>query len=161
MQRLSGNLLAPFISDCYGPLAWIYLLQAAIEFDAGERPQPGVVYRGIVDGDAELAGLYCSAIGEVVVWPAFASASRERPRVLRDCATHPEAILFEITLGHGAIAAEVANSEVLIAADSAFRIVDLYEEEIGDSRVKVVKMEWVDDWLNAVTEENVQRMLAE
>jgi hypothetical protein len=161
MRKLTGGLLTPFISDCRGPLAWIYLLQAAIEFRAGERPHPEVVYHGCTDENTDLAGLYCSAIGEVVVWPAFARTFKDRTCAMHDCANHPKVILFEIVLGHTAIAAEINNEEVLIAANSAFRVNDHCEEEIGDCILNVVKIEWIDDWSNALLEQNVHAMLME
>jgi hypothetical protein len=143
---MTGGLLAHFVDEARGFLACVCLLQAAIESVASKQPARGVVYRACCSGGGEIASLYCSEIGEVVVWPAFTSASRDRSQVLRDIEQCRDGVLFEITLGDGAIAANASEEQVVIAAESAFRIDDVVEEDMGEWRVPIVKIDWVGAW---------------
>jgi hypothetical protein len=69
-------------------------------------------------------------IGEAIVWPGFTSTSTDVDYVIETVAGSPDAILFEVELHPGDIAAMIQDyseyrqeSEVLIAACSAFVVV--------------------------------------
>jgi hypothetical protein len=106
-------------------------------------------------------------IGEVIVWRSFTSTSRNRETVIhqfiqKDDKTAPlDGILFEIELHPGDIAADIARdsdfsyeSEVLIAACSGFRVVDVDCLTISDTiagrlihfEIPRVKLSYASSW---------------
>jgi hypothetical protein len=164
LQKLPMSALGHFVADFAELLNYVVLLQAAVEVCASEQqiPEGCIVYLGL--RNEELAGLYASAIGEVVVWPSFATASRDRARVASEYAVGDGGILFEIELVPGNIAAEIGGfadragvSEVLIAAESAFRIDSV--EEAEEETLVVVHMAYVGTWSDGNIERNIRPLL--
>jgi hypothetical protein len=166
LRKLPMRSLAHFVDKFCGLLSYTVLLQAAIEVYASERKisDEWVVYRGL--RNRELAAIYASAIGEVVVWPAFTAASRDLARITNEYASGDEGILFEIALGPGNVAAEIggfsnraAVSEVIIAAESAFRIDKVEECCMGEGELLMVRMTYVGTWSDGDIECNVRPLI--
>jgi hypothetical protein len=99
-----------------------------------------IVYRGMPSRRHELAALYTSSIGQVLVWTGFTSTSFDCASVMKQFVRSSQGILFEITLHPGAVATNISDlsaipdeSEVLIAAMSRFLVESVdyvsYEEE--------------------------------
>jgi hypothetical protein len=153
LRKLPIHALSHFVTEFYELLNYTVLLQAAIEVCASEQniTEGLVVYRGL--RNEKLAEIYTSAIGKVVIWPAFTTASRDITCVASEYASGDGGILFEISLGPGTVAAEIghfsngaAKSEVIIAAESAFRIDKVEEFCIGKGRMPMVCMTYVGNW---------------
>jgi hypothetical protein len=147
LRRLPVQLLAPLMDtgEIAGVVECVSLLQASVELCASGAAR-GVVYRGFCTGGASLEKVYRSAIGKVILWRGFAAAGRDRARVLKECVGKENGILFIITLGPQAVVADLGGGEVLIAAETAFRIDDVTRTDDG---VAVVLMECVAVWSDA------------
>jgi hypothetical protein len=153
LRRLPKHALCHFVDEFCGLLSYTVLLQAAIEVCASEwKITEGlVVYRGLRNED--LAMIYASAIGEIVIWSGFTAASCDQARVASEYASGEGGMLFEITLSPGNVAAEIgrfsnkaAVSEVIIAAESAFRIDKVEEVCIGEDVFSIVRLTYVGTW---------------
>jgi hypothetical protein len=148
-------------------LSYIYLLQSSIDFYSQLQPltEDCIVYRGFPSDGLRLAALYISAVGEVIIWPGFTSTSTDF-----ECAIHrfvqkrgegEDGILFEIELHAGDVAVNIARysshpseSEVLIAASSAFRVVGIdyipignqASDDLSDLKIPKVKLSYFVHW---------------
>jgi hypothetical protein len=161
------RFLGKFMKELREVLGYIYLLQSSIGYDLLLRPltEDCIVYRGFSSGGSILAPLYMSVVGEVIILPGFTSTSTDF-----ECAVHrfvqkggegEDGILFEIELHAGDIAANIAcysahslESEVLIAASSAFRVVGVdyiqiqnkVSKELSNFEIPKVKLSYFMHW---------------
>jgi hypothetical protein len=135
------QLVGKFMKELQGMMNYIYLLQSSIDYcSRTQKFQSGlVVYRGIPSGGRDLADIYESMIGEMIVWKGFTSTSTKRDYVIEHFVRTDEGVLFEILLHSGDVVADIRpysayrrESEILIAASSAFRIL-----EVADIRVPI------------------------
>jgi hypothetical protein len=151
------------MKELKGILHYIYLLQSSIESYSHIQPLPSniIVYRGLRSGGGKLIPLYHSMIGEVIVWPSFASTSTDRDYVIERFITDEDSILFEILLrpGDSAVSIQACSefhreSEISIAASSVFIIDSIDSVNIpvreADRRDKftipLVKMSYYLSW---------------
>jgi hypothetical protein len=90
-------------------------------------------------------------VGEVIISPAFTSTSRDLRYTIQHFADSDDAVIFQFLLHGDAVAADIqhlsafpAESEVLIAASSTFRVDGLSEMEVppewSSGRVRVLPM---------------------
>jgi hypothetical protein len=140
------QLFVEYLNEFRGFLSCATLLQAVIESRSTLR-DPGLVYRGFGRGGHELAGLYASLIDKVIIWRGFSTASKDRDFIIQEFVRRRDGILFEIVLGRGAIAADGEGNEVIIAAESGFKI-NSVEIETAHG-IPIVSMEWVSAWSEA------------
>jgi hypothetical protein len=161
------RFLGKFMKELREVLGYIYLLQSLIDYCSLCRPltEDCIVYRGFPSGGSTLAPLYMSVVGEVIVWPGFASTSTDFEcvihRFIRKGGDGEDGILFEIELHAGDVAANIAcysahssESEVLIAASSAFRVVavdyirigDKASDDLSDLKIPKVKLSYFVHW---------------
>jgi hypothetical protein len=166
LRRLPIDIVWRAVGQFTGFLSYVCLIQGAIELFAEAVEAP--VFCGLPARGSDIAALYCSAVGQVVVWPAFTSASREAARVISDFVRGGDGILFEITLGAHKIAAPVGNlrkgqdtSEVLIAAASLFRVdaVEAFDSGDGEHACPVVRLTCVGEWSELQIERNPRSCL--
>jgi hypothetical protein len=144
LRNFPIQILGKFMKELRGILSYIYLLQSSIDYLSHNQPisRNRVVYRGIPSGGCELASLYDSMIDQVVVWPGFTSTSKNRECVIRQFVRNDDGILFKIILHSGSVAADIQSSsefpyesEILIAASSAFRILEVTNIKFPNSSV--------------------------
>jgi hypothetical protein len=129
-----------------GVLSCASVLQAAVEVLPASVEDGAVVYRGFEADGAEMAAVFCSVLDKVVVFHGFTMAGRDRRRVLRDFVRGSDGILFEIVVRPGVVAADVGNDDLLIGADSLFRVVSVGSIEDCVFEFPVVRLEWVGAW---------------
>jgi TPR repeat protein len=164
LRLLPTRVIGHFDRLFHGFLSYACLLQFTVETLRERWADGDSVFRGFAEGGRALSEKCRAAVGEVVVWPAFASASRERGRVVREFVKGREGILFEIVLNSGSIVAKLGvpgteQSDVLIAAESAFRVegVSEFVVEGGEWAVPCVKLTWAGAWSDG----NIDRAPAE
>jgi hypothetical protein len=121
------------------------LLQASVELCAFEAAGC-VVYRGIGNCGCDVEKWYQSSIGHVIVWRGFTTAMRDREKVVEKYVGQDNGVLFVISLGRRAIVADLGDGDVLIAAETGFRIDEVRRTEEG---ITLVIMEWVAAWSDA------------
>jgi TPR repeat protein len=155
LRRFPITLIVRCVKEFDGLLSCATLLQAVIEDRAVYR-DPCIVYRGFRNGGNVLAGLYASVIGEIVIWRGFTIASKDRDLVVKEFASGRDGILFQIALGLGTIAADGEGCDVIIAAESGFKICSV-DVEMG---ILVVKLEWVSGWSEADLEFDPRDLLS-
>jgi hypothetical protein len=152
-------IVGKFMNELKGILRYIYLLQSSIECCAHHQPvsEGVVVYRGIQSQGTQLATLYESMVGEVIVWPGFTSTSTNRDLVISRFLKDENSLLFEIALHTGAVAADIqdysayrSESEILIAASSGFMVdeVDWIDVQSRSRTVKIahVRLSYCMSW---------------
>jgi hypothetical protein len=141
LRHIPVQIVAKFITEFRGILCYIYLLQASINHLTRQNPfeEEIVVYRTIKGIDPELKPLYQSAVGEVILWRAFTSTSRDKAKAIWRLRNTTGGILFEIRLPPNSVAADIHHwsefeneLEVLIAAYTAFRIDEIVDFRIQD-----------------------------
>jgi hypothetical protein len=134
MRKFPISLINKFMKELHGFLSYIYLLQSSIAYRSRFFPLVSdvTVYRGISRCSPTLASLYESMIGELVVWPAFTSTSRNREFVIHSFLRGEQSILFDINLSPGDVVADITDDSVfpgeeefLISASSAFIVVSV------------------------------------
>jgi hypothetical protein len=157
------DIVGKFLGELKGILHYIYLLQSSLEYYSYRHPLSDylLVYRGFMSGGGQLAPLYESMIGEIIVWSGFTSTSTDRDCVINRFMKDEDSILFEITLHPGNVGIYISNysaipqeSEVLIAASTGFIIdgveyIDLEMPEpvgLNPVSVPVVKMSYFLSW---------------
>jgi hypothetical protein len=129
-----------------GVLSCACLLQGAIEILPATVAPGCVVYRGFDNRRADMAAVFCSLLDQVVVFHGFTLAGKERRRVLRDFVRGSNGILFEILIRPGTIAADVGDGDLLIGADSLFKVITVGFIEDCVFEIPVVRLEWVGAW---------------
>jgi hypothetical protein len=154
LRRFPIKLIVHCLRHFQGLLSCVTLLQAMIEYRAITR-DPCIVYRGFREGGNGLVGLYASLVGEIIIWRGFTTASKDRDFVMKEFACGRDGILFEIALGPNSIAADGEGDDVIIAAESGFKICD-FDTESG---IPIVKLEWVSAWSDADLEFNPRDLL--
>jgi hypothetical protein len=157
------KIVGKFMKELKPILHYIYLLQSSLEYYSYRCPlsEDMIVYRGILSGGQRLAPVYASMINEVIIWPGFTSTSRSRDVAHRDFIKDEDSMLFEIELHPGDVASSIesysdfpAESEILIAASTRFKIlgIEYVEVEIKKSKklkvvtIPVVKLSYVLSW---------------
>jgi hypothetical protein len=112
-----------------------------------------VVYRGIHKQGKDFAPLYESMIGEVIVWPGFTSTSTDRDLVIQKFITGKDSLLFEISLHPSDAAATIGDdsehadeSEILIAASSAFTVDEVEWIDIRGLTIAQVRLSYYMSW---------------
>jgi hypothetical protein len=122
-------MIHKFINELKGILHYIYFRQSSIEYCShiNRFPSDIVVYRGLKSGGVKLIPLSHSMMGEIIVWPSFASTSTDRDNAIEHFITGEDSILFEILLhpGDAAVCIQAYSqfgdeSEILIAASTGF-----------------------------------------
>jgi hypothetical protein len=145
------SMVSKFMRELNGILSYIYLLQSSIQYLSHTEPfhEDLTVYR-VISGDCDLALLYASMIGGVVVWPGFTSTSSDRNSALGSFATDDNCVLFEIELHRGDIAVEIQDvseyqdeREILIPASTAFEVISVDDT---DGSIPSVRLSYFLDW---------------
>jgi hypothetical protein len=148
-----------------GTLSYIYLLQSSIESRSHTEPLSSdiIVWRGLPSKGSQLAALYESMIGEMIVWPGFTSTSRSLDYVIDHHRLCQDWIVFEIELHQGDLAVDIANdsaypyeSEILIAASTGFLVVEvdsltvpsMASEVSGELEIPRVKLSYCHSWFD-------------
>jgi hypothetical protein len=138
-----------------GILRYVYLLQSSIQYYSRLRPisHDMIVYRGIQQNVKMLIPLYESMIGEVIVWPGFASTSPDRNFVISRFLQNEDSLLFEIVLHPGDVAVSIdsfsdyqGESEILIAASSAFMVEEVDLIHINRMKIAQVRLTYCLSW---------------
>jgi hypothetical protein len=141
LRSFPVKVLGKFMKELEGLLSYVYLLQSSIDYCAHRCPlvTDMTVYRGISSGGCKLAELFDSMIDKFVVFPSFTSTSTDRRIAIENFIGPGDGMLFEITLHAGDIATAIDDysehgyeSEMLIAASSVFRVVDVDGVDIVD-----------------------------
>jgi hypothetical protein len=143
LRRFPIQILGKFMKELQDLVSYIYLLQSSINYCSRTQifPPERVVYRGIRAGGRDLADLYESMRGEMIVWKGFTSTSTKRDYVIEHFVGKDDGVLFEIILHSGDVVADIHHysrypreSEFLIAASSAFRILEVADIQVPISR---------------------------
>jgi hypothetical protein len=138
LRSFPVSKISEFVTELRGILSYIYLLQSSIEYLWHTEPfeKNVVVYRGIT-GNGDFGSLYQTMIGDVVVWPGFASTSRDRDYVLKTFITNEDCVLFEIDVHRGDIAVNIQRQsqyehehEILIPASTAFKVISADDVDV-------------------------------
>jgi hypothetical protein len=109
--------------------------------------EPGsVVFRGLDSGGKDLAAGFCGLLGEIAILHEFTIVGRDRGKVVNEFVRGSEGILFEIVIGPGVPAAAFGADELLIAAESSFRVESIQKVEQGGLEFPVIRLEWVGTW---------------
>jgi hypothetical protein len=142
------KVLGKFMKELKGLLSYIYLLQSSVDYCAYHWPlvRDITVFRGVSSDGCKLADMFESMIDKFVVLPSFTSTSIDRQIAIRNFVGTGDGILFEITLHPGDIATPIEDhsmygyeSEILIAASSVFRVIDVDQVECtSDSPAHVI-----------------------
>jgi hypothetical protein len=161
LHYFPNRIIGQFMNELRGILHYIYLLQSSLEYCSHHHPLPTdvVVYRSLTCDGGNLASVYESMIGEMIVWVEFTKASVCRDSEIEDLINGNDGILFEILLHPGAVAVRIpecsaVNSEILIAASSGFMVEDVeyidvpkkVSHNVTELRIPCVKLSYVMSW---------------
>jgi hypothetical protein len=153
LERLPMTAVARFEPGFRGLLSYATMVQAAIEIMVDNCGcSETVVYRGLSEGGFDRP--FESVVGEVIAWPGFIIGVRTIGEAV-EAAGGPgrTALIFRIVVTQDAVAAEIGGfsekegvRQLLIAAESLFRVDDIGEVSIGAMTVPEVRLSYSGKW---------------
>jgi hypothetical protein len=157
LRSFSIRITGQFMKELQGTLRYIYLLQSSIDYDSHIHPfsRELIVYRGIRQNGKMLMPLYESMIGEVIVWPGFASTSASRDFVTSRFIDNEDTLLFEIMLHPGDVVVSIddfsayhGESKIFIGTSSGLMVDDVEGININGMKIVRVRLTYCLSWYN-------------